>query len=361
MVGGIILNGLSQMFSNFMSGAGSHFANKAFGESLADKHRYALEQMEQANKYNVENYQRQLDDQLKYSDPAFIRSRLENAGLSASLALGHGGMSSPVSALIGSSSPAGGLSGSPLAHGTNILESMARIRNLDQDTENKKTEGDFAKQSMQTRLDILSSNKLSGILDNNIKAVDALYKEKITQLTIDKMQAEIDSITRTIANAENLTDIERQRMIAYRDSLVNQNELWKSQIKLNEAKTETEGTQQDLNQSLSRLNDANSWSKEFENFKWQNNGTIKPGMNLYQGVMSLIADLPSNLSSTFKEIQSIGDYLNGKFNNLKNFVIKDVQSFIDDVNDIASSTNKLDSFIRMLEKNVGKFADYNNK
>lgn len=250
--------GLPNAFgSSLVPGIASGLTNMIFGETLADKQRYALEQMEQQNKYNVQNYEMMRDDQLKYSDPAFIRSRLEKAGLSASLALGNGGMSSPISASVGGSSTPGGISSS-LRSGqmVNIAESLARIRNLDADTEGKKTETDYNQKAMQTRLDILSQEKLSKMYANNIARIDALYKEDITQATLDKLTKEIDAITFDMANRKELTDIERQKLNAYLESLTHQYSLWKSQIDLNEAKVDTEGTQQLLNRAKASLSSA---------------------------------------------------------------------------------------------------------
>ena len=161
-------------FSNLVSGIGSHTANKIFGETLEDRQRYAMEQMAQQQEYNIENYERQKKDQLRFTDPSFIRERLERAGLSPSLALQNGASSPGMSATIGSSSTPGGFGSSSLAHGADLMESIARIRNINQDTENKKTENDYNRESMQFRLAILSNSKTAGLFENQIKAIDAL-------------------------------------------------------------------------------------------------------------------------------------------------------------------------------------------
>lgn len=243
----MIGNAIGQFLGSLASGIGSHSANAMFGETLADRQRYALEQMAKQNEYNVENYKMQRDDQLRFTDPAFIRQRLERAGLSPSLALSNGASSPGLSTSIGSSSTAGGLGSSSLAHGANLMESIARIRNINQDTENKKTENDYNRESMQHRIAILSNEKTAGIFENQIKAIDAFYRDKINAVTISKIQQEIDTMAGNLANAKNLTEIERQRVQGYLDSITAQIALWKTEMGLNVAKTVTEGTQQGLN------------------------------------------------------------------------------------------------------------------
>ncbi|MBP3290176.1 MAG: hypothetical protein J6L75_04325, partial [Alistipes sp.] len=71
---------------------------------------------------------RQKKDQLRFTDPSFIRERLERAGLSPSLALQNGASSPGMSATIGSSSTPGGFGSSSLAHGSDLLQSIADLK-----------------------------------------------------------------------------------------------------------------------------------------------------------------------------------------------------------------------------------------
>lgn len=232
------------------SGIGSGVVNDMFGESLDDRQRYALEQMEKQAELNRKQYEQQFKDQLRVSDPAFIRSRLEGAGLSPSLALSGGAMSPGLNTSIsGVSTPSAPSNGLKMASFGNVAESAARIRNLDADTESKQTDTDYLRKSMQTRLDILSEEKLSKYYANNIARIDSLYKEDITIATLDKLKREMDAISFDMANRKELTDIERQKLAGYLQSLTHQYALWQSQIGLNDAKTTTEGTVQELNQA----------------------------------------------------------------------------------------------------------------
>lgn len=253
----ILANSLSSLAGNFSGAVGQGLANRVFGETLEDKQRYALEQMEKQAQLNRENYDYQFNKQLQATDPSFIRQRLEKAGLAPSLAFANGASSPGISAQMGSSSTPGGISSS-LRSGqmVNMAESLARIRNLDADTEGKKTETDYNQKAMQTRLDILSQEKLSKMYANNIARIDALYKEDITLATLDKLKKEMDAISFDMANRKELTDIERQKLNGYLESLTHQYSLWQSQIDLNEAKTETEGTQQLLNRAKASLSSA---------------------------------------------------------------------------------------------------------
>lgn len=126
---------MSNMFKSFLgeiggglfSSIGSHLGNVIFGETLADRQRYALEQMAKQQEYNVANYEKQLQDQLRYSDPSFIRSRLELAGLSPALAFQNGNLQSPISARIGDSNTAGGLGSSSLIRGSSLALTASQL------------------------------------------------------------------------------------------------------------------------------------------------------------------------------------------------------------------------------------------
>lgn len=275
-------NGVSTFLGNALGSFGQGVANSIFGETLEDKQRYALEQMEQQAKLNRENFDYQFGRQLQATDPSFIRQRLERAGLSASLAFQNGASSPGISAQMGSSSTPGGISSS-LRSGqmVNMAESMARIRNLDADTEGKKTETDYNQKAMQTRLDILSEEKLSKMYSNTIARIDALYKEELTSVTLDKLKKEMDAITFDMANRKDLTDIERQKLNGYLESLTHQYSLWQSEIGLNVAKTQTEGTQQDLNVANTREQTARSAQLEFDN-KMQQTIGYRPGWSIWQ-------------------------------------------------------------------------------
>lgn len=75
-------------------------------EMAAHNQRYALEQMAQANEYQVEQWNREN----AYNDPAAVRARYEGAGLNARAAMGEGSASG--------AGIAGGLSSAPSGSGT---------------------------------------------------------------------------------------------------------------------------------------------------------------------------------------------------------------------------------------------------
>ena len=213
----------------------------------------------------------QYDYEREKESPENERRRLEAAGLSTALLYGQGGSPGMASSISSMSAP--GASSSGVAPIGNLAKSFsdvaltrAQIENLNQNTQKQKTETDYNRESMQYRLAILSNEKTAGIFENQIKAIDAYYRDKINELTIGKIQTEIDTMAGQLANAKDLTEIERQRVQGYLNSVTGQLSLWKAQIGLTEAQTETETTEQLLNRAQASLAHA-SKSEVYERMK----------------------------------------------------------------------------------------------
>lgn len=208
---------------------------------------YAQQQMNYQAKLNRQQYDYEFNKEASYNSPSSERARLEYAGLNPALMYENGAGGSSVNASLGNTGlshlPGSNVAGSLIAG----AESMARIRNLNADTGQKLTETDYNQKAMQTRLDILSEEKLARRYANLISRVDVLYKEKLTKETLRKLQQEIDGIASEIAYRKDLTQIEKDKLLAYQQSLTRQYALWDSQIKLNEEQVKTEGTKQELN------------------------------------------------------------------------------------------------------------------
>lgn len=220
-------------------------------------HKFAQDNM----RLSAELMRDQYDYEREQESPENERRRLEAAGLSPALLYGQGG-SSGMSASISSMS-APGASSSGVAPIGNLAKSFsdvaltrAQIENLDQNTAKQKTETDYNRESMQYRIAILSNEKTAGLFEYQIKAIDAIFREKITELNISKLQTEIDTMAGQLANAKDLTEIERQRVQGYLDSVSGQLSLWKSDIALKEEQIETEDAKQLLINARTALSNA---------------------------------------------------------------------------------------------------------
>ena len=242
---------------------------------------YAQQNMRLQAELNKQQYDHEFYREASYNNPQAERARLEAAGLNPALMYENGAGGSSVNASIGQTGlshlPSSDVAGSLIAG----AESMARIRNLDANTNKTKTETDYLQDVSATRLEFEKSQLLREKYGAQMDEIETKFKEAKTQADLDEVRARLNKINSDIANDKQLTANDTKRADAYVKSISDLGAEIESKIKLNEAKTETESTVQDLNKSLQRLNNANADEKELDNAIREVTG-YKPGWNQWQ-------------------------------------------------------------------------------
>lgn len=165
--------------------------------------------MERQMQYNTEMYERQLQDQLRYSDPSFVKSRLQGAGLNASLLMSSGSSVGSV----GSTPNAQGINPlsatsiptdySSLAQGLgaaidkiNAVKSTdAQVRNMSASTDNLRVEGQFIAAKAIAAL----AQTYAQTRNENIKAN---INEIIKGFTVQQQQADLNYKNELVNNAK---------------------------------------------------------------------------------------------------------------------------------------------------------------
>lgn len=188
------------------STAGSAISNR---NTMNNANAFNERMMEKQMQYNTEMYERQLQDQLRYSDPSFIKSRLQGAGLNASLLMSSGSSIGSV----GSTPQAQGINPprataiptdySGLAQGLgaaidkiNAVKSTdAQVRNMSASTDNLRVEGQFIAAKAIASL----AQTYAQTRNENVKAS---INEIIKGFTAQQQQADLNYKNELVNNAK---------------------------------------------------------------------------------------------------------------------------------------------------------------
>lgn len=165
--------------------------------------------MERQMQYNTEMYERQLQDQLQYTDPGFIKSRLQGAGLNASLMMSGGssigsvgntpqaqGINPPRATAIPTdySGLAQGL-GSAIDKINAVKSTDAQVRNMSASTDNLRVEGQFIAAKAIASL----AQTYAQTRNENVKAS---INEIIKGFTAQQQQADLNYKNELVNNAK---------------------------------------------------------------------------------------------------------------------------------------------------------------
>lgn len=194
-----IVGAVASTTGNAISNRNTMNSANAFNERMLEK------QMQ----YNTEMYERQLQDQLQYSDPSFIKSRLQGAGLNAALMMSSGssigsvgntpqaqGINPPRATAIPTdySGLAQGL-GSAIDKINAVKSTDAQVRNMSASTDNLRVEGQFIAAKAIASL----AQTYAQTRNENVKAS---INEIIKGFTAQQQQADLNYKNELVNNAK---------------------------------------------------------------------------------------------------------------------------------------------------------------
>lgn len=239
---------------------------------------YALEQMEQANQYQVEQWNRENE----YNDPSAVRARYEAAGISPHAAFGQGSASG--------AGIAGGLSGAPSGSGTghssnimydtdfgglgsSILDGIltdAQVRrakaetdNIESDTIGKRFDNEVLA-PLRSQLQTALTNK--AISDANVAKIVEQWEPYMADLRSRALESDISNVdaqTQTFLSSLENDEVYRSLTKEQQNFIVQQVRESEQRVlaliantALTKAKTSLASVEGDLMRSQKELNDA---------------------------------------------------------------------------------------------------------